>query len=157
MSERMPPAHAERAFTEHEHRELRPGIDRVHEIACGAGDLATPALSLAILDVLAWVDGVLAPHAAWEESVLYPELDRRAGSPWATRSMQFEHQQLRAVTARLRRDHASLNGPHGVGLVDEVRCHLFGLEAMLRAHVEREERFLLPLLELPPVQAQATV
>ena len=30
-----------------------------------------------------------------------------------------------------------------------IRCHLFGLEALLRAHVEREERFLLPLLEEP--------
>ena len=28
----------------------------------------------------------------------------------------------------------------------EVRCHMFGLEALLRAHVEREERYLIPLL-----------
>ena len=28
----------------------------------------------------------------------------------------------------------------------EARCHLFGLEALLRAHIEREERFLIPLL-----------
>jgi hypothetical protein len=27
-----------------------------------------------------------------------------------------------------------------------MRCHLFGLEAILRAHIEREERFLMPLL-----------
>jgi len=28
-----------------------------------------------------------------------------------------------------------------------VRCDLFGLEALLRANLEREETFLLPLLE----------
>lgn len=28
----------------------------------------------------------------------------------------------------------------------ETRCHLFSLEALLRAHIEREERFLMPLL-----------
>jgi hypothetical protein len=39
----------------------------------------------------------------------------------------------------------------------ETRCHLFGLEALLRAHIEREERYLIPLLEeeLPAPQAEA--
>jgi hypothetical protein len=29
----------------------------------------------------------------------------------------------------------------------ELRGHLFALEALLRAHIEREDRFLVPLLE----------
>jgi hypothetical protein len=28
-----------------------------------------------------------------------------------------------------------------------LRGHLFAIEALLRAHIEREERFLIPLLE----------
>jgi hemerythrin-like domain-containing protein len=143
----MNPSRAARDFAEHEHRELLPGIDRIHDAACSAGTVATPHLSIALLDVIRWVDGVLQPHAAWEEASLYPELDRRAGTPWATRLMQFEHQQVRQLTARLRLDHDRLNQPHHPNLVQEVRCHLFGLEAILRAHVEREERFLLPLLD----------
>ena len=29
---------------------------------------------------------------------------------------------------------------------EEVRCHLFAYEAVLRAHIDREERLLLPVL-----------
>ena len=147
MSEVRRMAIAERTFAEHEHRELRPGIDRIHEVACAAGAVATPQLSLALLDVIRWVERVLQPHTAWEETALYPEFDRLAGTPWATKLMQFEHQQVRDLTGRLTVDHARLNEPHGIHVVEEVRCHLFGLEAILRAHVEREERFLMPLLD----------
>jgi hemerythrin-like domain-containing protein len=148
MSESLQAARAERGFAEHEHRELLPGIDRIHDIACAAGSTPVPELSLAILDVLRWVEGVLQPHAAWEEAMLYPELDRLAGTPWATRLMRFEHQQVREMADRLRTDHRRLNRDHGPEVIQGVGCHLFGLEALLRAHVEREERFLLPFLDV---------
>jgi hemerythrin-like domain-containing protein len=147
MSEVRRTAAAERAFAEHEHRELRPGIDRIHEVACTAGTSTNSQLSLALLDVMRWVERVLRPHTAWEETTLYPEFDRAAGTPWATKLMHFEHQQVRDLTDQLRVDHARLNESHGIHFVEEVRCHLFGLEALLRAHVEREERFLMPLLD----------
>jgi hemerythrin-like domain-containing protein len=147
MSELRRTAGAEHSFAEHEHRELRPGLDHIHEVACSAGSVATPQLSVALLGVIRWVERVLQPHTLWEERTLYPELDRLAGSPWATRLLQFEHQQVRDVTSRLRADHEELDQPHAVHVVEEVRCHLFGLEAMLRAHIEREERFLMPLLD----------
>jgi hypothetical protein len=143
----MHPSRAVRDFAEHEHRELLPGIDRIHDVACSAGTVATPKLSIGLVGVMRWVEGVLQPHEAWEETSLYPELDRRAGTPWATKLMQFEHQQLRELTSRLHRDHERLNQLHGLDVFQEVRCHLFGLEAILRAHVEREERFLMPLLD----------
>ena len=139
---------AERAFVEHEHRELVPGLNRIHDVACSVGSIPTPDLGREVREVLAWVDGVLRPHAAWEENWLYPELDERAGTPWATRLLQFEHQQIRAMTGRVAEDNAHLlEFGHGSSDAPSIRCHLFGLEALLRAHVEREERFLLPLLD----------
>ena len=72
---------AERTFVEHEHRELIPGINRIHEVACSVGTVPATDLSRALREVMAWVDGVLQPHAAWEEQWLYPELDQRAGTP----------------------------------------------------------------------------
>ena len=93
---------------EHEHRELVPGLNRIHDVACSVGSIPTPDLGREVREVLAWVDGVLRPHAAWEENWLYPELDERAGTPWATRLLQFEHQQIRAMTARVAEDHAHL-------------------------------------------------
>jgi hemerythrin-like domain-containing protein len=141
---------AERTFVEHEHRELIPGINRIHEVACSVGTIPATELSRALRDVMAWVDGVLQPHAAWEEQWLYPELDQRAGTPWATRLMQFEHDQIRDMTSRLDADHTRLfEFGHLGGEVSAICCHLFGLEALLRAHVEREERFLVPLLDEP--------
>ena len=32
------------------------------------------------------------------------------------------------------------------GVADEVRSHLFAYEALLRAHIDREEHLLLPVL-----------
>ena len=135
------------AFAEHEHRDLVRGMNRIHDVACEIGQRAAPELSVRILDVLEWVDHTLEPHMAWEESWLYPEIDGRTGTPWATRAARFDHRQIRATATRLREDHDS---PGHLGTAyqnQEIRCHLFGLEALLRAHIEREERFLIPLLD----------
>jgi len=135
------------AFAEHEHRDLVRGINRIHDVACEIGRRATPDLSVDVLDVLGWVDRTLGPHIAWEEAWLYPEIDARTGTPWATRPARFDHRQVLAMVGRLRLDQQSLGGPGGPDEQAEVRCHLFSLEALLRAHIEREERFLIPLLD----------
>lgn len=138
---------AEFIFAQHEHRDLAPGIDRIHTVAGGVGSTTSATLSLELLDVVDWVESVLEPHAAWEDTWLYPEIDRRAGTPWATKLMAFEHRQIRAIATQLHADRELLRkGPSHQGAV-ELRGHLFGLEALLRAHIEREERFLMPLLE----------
>jgi hypothetical protein len=134
------------AFTEHEHRELVRGIDRIHDVACDVGAWVAPELSGHLRDVLAWVDRDLEPHVAWEESWLYPEIDARAGTPWATRAARFDHGQIRAMADRLRADQDLLHEDGARERLPELRCHLFGLEALVRAHVEREERYLIPLL-----------
>jgi hemerythrin-like domain-containing protein len=135
------------AFTEHEHRDLARGINRLHDVACEIGRRPTPELSVDLLDVLQWLDGTLAPHVAWEEAWLYPEIDARLGTPWATRAARFDHQQLREMAARLRADQQMLGSRQAGDQQAETRCHLFSLEALLRAHIEREERFLIPLFD----------
>jgi iron-sulfur cluster repair protein YtfE (RIC family) len=133
------------AFAEHEHRDLARGINRIHDVACEVGQRATPELSVHLLEVLEWLDSTLAPHIAWEEAWLYPEIDARIGTPWATRAARFDHLQIREMATYLRADHDLLRGAQG-GDKAETRCHLFSLEALVRAHLEREERFLIPLL-----------
>lgn len=135
------------AFTEHEHRDLARGINHIHEVACEIGHSSTPELSVSLLHILRWLDTTLAPHVAWEEAWLYPEIDRRLGTPWATRAAAFDHQQLRVLAARLRVDQHLLSNRANGEKQPEIRCHLFSLEALLRAHIEREERFLIPLLD----------
>jgi hypothetical protein len=134
------------AFTEHEHMDLVRGINRVHEIACQAGSVPRMELSVDLIDVLHWVDRTLEPHIAWEEAWLYPEIDARTDSPWATRAARFDHRQIRGVASQIRADQGALSS-HRVGEHDtEIRCHLFSLVALVRAHIEREERFLIPIL-----------
>ena len=54
----------ERHFAAHEHRELRQGIERIHEAGSLRG--TNDELSISVLGVLHWVDAVLGPHAEWE-------------------------------------------------------------------------------------------
>jgi hypothetical protein len=135
------------AFSEHEHLDLVRGINRIHDVACEIGRRPTPEVSVDVLGILRWLDGILDPHIAWEEGWLYPEIDVLTGTPWATRAARFDHQQIRDMAAKLRTDQRSLSGRESTDQVTELRCHLFSLEALLRAHIEREERFLIPLLD----------
>ncbi len=138
---------AERSFVDHEHRDLRPGIDRIHEVARAVGTMAAPDLSIVLLDVLDWVERVVEPHAAWEDAWLYPEFDRRAGTPWATKVVRYEHHQIQMAAARLETDAEMLQHEPNHDQKCELVAHLVALETVLRTHVEHEERFLLPLLD----------
>jgi Hemerythrin HHE cation binding domain len=134
------------AFTEHEHRDLIRGINRIHDVACEIGRRPAFELSAHVLGVLGWLDNALAPHIRWEDGWLYPQIDTLTRTPWATRAARFEHEQIREAATKLRMDAQALGMADGLDVQADVRCHLFGLEALLRAHMEREERFLIPLL-----------
>jgi hemerythrin-like domain-containing protein len=147
----------ERAFASHEHRELGRGIDRLHEVGAMRG--TKEELSVAILEVIHWIDTVLEPHAHWEDRWLYPEIDERAGTAWATRLMVYEHQQIRDAAHALASARTALHddsAPAGAAMM-ELRGRAFALEAIIRAHMEREERFLIPMLddETAPLTAHA--
>lgn len=134
------------AFTEHEHRDLARGINRIHDVACEVGRRPTPELSVHVLGVLDWLEGTLEPHIAWEEAWLYPEIETRTATPLATLAARFDHRRIREMAERLRADQRVLSGNGANGVKSESGSHLFELEALLRAHLDREERFLLPLL-----------
>ena len=148
------------AFAEHEHFDLARGIDRIHDVACIVGQVPTRQLSARVMDVLRWLDGTLGPHIAWEDGWLFPEIDARTGSPAATLAARSEHRQIREVIARLRADHDRLD--HRGGATGDKNAatgsDLVRLEALIRAHLKREERFLFPLLEEDrrPVRSGAT-
>jgi iron-sulfur cluster repair protein YtfE (RIC family) len=136
-----------RAFVNHEHGELEAGIDRIHELACDLRSLPASEMSAQIRGILGWVEKTLQPHLAWEETWLFPQIDRRAATPWATRYARFDHRQIARQAARLGTDRTHLDHGPSSHACTELRCDLFSLEALLRAHVEREERLLLPLLD----------
>src|SRR5689334_22083217 len=112
-----------RTFAEHEHRDLVKGINHLHDVACGIGRTATPEVRVQVLDVLKWLDGTLEPHIAWEEGWLYPEIDARTDTPWATRAARFDHGQIRELVLRIRHDRDTLGHERELDRHEELRCH----------------------------------
>lgn len=147
MTHHVHEAAAEQGFALQEHREVLPWVGRLHEIGSSVGHHSAGEVSVALRRVLVWLETDHEGHIAWEESWLYPELDARAATPWATRSLRFGHEQIRAGVRRLATDQAALRHELTPEAADELRAHLFGLEALLRAHLECEDRVLLPLLD----------
>lgn len=136
---------AVRTFVDHEHEELRSAIARIHEVTEGMTHLPVDQRSESIRRVLHWVDADLKPHMAWEESWLFPDIGNRAVPQWATRLVRFDHRQIAAQAERLRA-HCAYGSPLPSSDIAPLVADLAGFEALIRAHVEREERFLLPLL-----------
>jgi iron-sulfur cluster repair protein YtfE (RIC family) len=139
-----------RSFVEHEHQELVSGVDRIHEVACELSTVGVNQMSVRIGGVLRWVDQTLKPHMAWEEEWLFPTIDERAHTPWATRLIRFDHHQIAQQAERIASHRSRLEHGPTSDATTEMRSDLFALEALVRANVEREESFLLPLLELEP-------
>jgi len=47
---------------------------------------------------------VVAPHNAWEESVIFPEVEDACGSRWPTKLMRFDHAQVSRASLDLDTD-----------------------------------------------------
>lgn len=135
-----------RAFEEHEHRDLSWGLGRIHEAGHSAGAGRPIETRRAIREILAWSASTLAPHIAWEESWLYPQIEQITGTPWSTYAARHAHHQITAVVARL--GHVEVDATHSMTSEagSELCCHLFALEALLRSHIDQEEKLLLPVL-----------
>lgn len=147
MTNRFHDDGADRGFQRHEHHELLPWLDRVHEVGCAVGDRPVGEMTVALRRVLTWLERDHEAHLAWEEAWLYQEMDERAGTPWATRTLRHGHDQIRAAVRRLSADQEQLHHELTPTAANELRSRIFGLEAILRAHLECEDRVLQPLLE----------
>ncbi len=133
-------------FAEAEHRELTRGIARLAEVGDLIGHAASEEVIRAVDHVVGWLRTTLVPHAEWEDAWLYPEFDRIAGTPWATKLMHYEHHQIAARIDRLAGQTVRLREEPSQRRLLDLRADLAELHGLIAAHIEREERFLLPLL-----------
>jgi hemerythrin-like domain-containing protein len=134
-------------FAAHEHRDLAVGLAHIGETIERSRDLTSGELWARLHHALGWLEHELKPHLIWEDTWLYPQFDELAGTPWATKSPRFEHRQIEAVIAALETDSARWLGRSTPQTDADVVSHLSAIRALIAAHIEREERFLLPLLE----------
>jgi hypothetical protein len=61
--------------------------------------------------------------------------------------MTYEHQQIRDAAHAVAAARLALREHGSTATVIELRGRLFALDAIVRAHMAREERFLIPLLD----------
>lgn len=127
-----------------EHAEIK---EHLAHLGAELGDLVTsaPDQQRAIMQhtVKFFVEHI-EPHAAWEERVLYPVVDARAGSGENrfTATMRYEHgvvgrwtKELQAIAAEPSPD------------VKRFTRRAYALLGLLEAHFEEEEQVLLPILD----------
>lgn len=136
------------AFARYEHRQLKAELDEIRTVADAVGRLARAEVVREVSRVRDWLATTLGPHVAWEDAIVYPEIDSLAASELATRLVHFEHSQLGRMGAVLDADIETLrSGALTHEHVCEIRAHLLALETMLRTHIEKEEALLLPYLD----------
>lgn len=122
-----------------EHRALLPEIGSLRAAADAVG---TPAGDEAFERACRLLERHLLPHLEAEEAALYPTIDRLSG-PHATATMWHDHDEIRRRVAELRGLHPAV----GISAKNDLRAALYGLDAIVRLHVAKEEALHYPLLD----------
>jgi hemerythrin HHE cation binding domain-containing protein len=81
------------------------------------------------------------PHMRLDERVMYAEVGSRLGDPLATASMSYDHIAIRDWLRKI--EAASVDDPE---LLQEL---LYGLDALIRVHLWKEDELYLHMLESP--------
>ena len=139
----------ESRFEAQEHRDLALGLAHIEDIVERSPELGPRVCGRGCTTTLGWLDHEVRPHMAWEDRWLYPQLDEIAGTPWATRSAAHGASPDRTDDRGPRGRSERWFGHATPQTAAEIVQHLGAIRALIAAHIEREERFLLPLLDDP--------
>lgn len=143
------------ALVRAEHAEIRPHLEHLRTLSEDVATADEAALRQRLEHVLTFLrTGVLA-HAQVEEGTVYPAAERLLRAiGGATDTMTLEHEQIRAHVDELER--IAAEEPDSEALRSRIARSLAALEALLRAHFDKEEEVYLPLLaHLAPAEASA--
>lgn len=128
-----------RAFEE-EHRELRPPLETLREVADRLGGDPPEVVLPRLRRVHRFLTEELLPHERDEERRLYPAVGRLLGGSEVTATMSRAHAEIERLVARLGR-HLALAEETGLrpDRIDDLRACLYGLHAVLNLHFTQEE------------------
>jgi hemerythrin-like domain-containing protein len=127
-----------------EHAEIRKHLDHLDGKVGALVSAAAPERVSTMAFVVRFLREHIMTHAAWEERVLYPVIDRCAGSgphPF-TASMRREHRVIERWIDELATERAKA-APDATAFARRTD-NLLGL---IRAHLEEEEDVALPILD----------
>lgn len=137
----------EERIVEREHQAFRTGLAVLQGAIDDAHRLTRPELADRVARTTSWLHREVLPHAAWEEAWLYPHADQATGSPWTTRSLRFQHEQIRELASALERASVVAHEHWTPEIVYGLVAAMARLDALLSAHLAQEELSVLPLLQ----------
>ncbi|HZS30444.1 MAG TPA: hemerythrin domain-containing protein [Gaiellaceae bacterium] len=108
--------------------ELRIAARRLPQLSAGE------RLAL-VSDLVAFLHDNVEPHTRIDEQVLYHDAAERLGSPLVTASMAYDHLAIRTWIAKL----AEADEED----VDTLQELLYGLDALIRVHIWKEDELLV--------------
>jgi len=122
-----------------EHKELIARIELLRTVADSIGSAATEAFREGVGQAYIFLIHQLIPHAQAEEQVLYPTVGRLLRALEATDTMSRDH--LEVIRLHLFYAPLSESGEQA------LRRVLYGLYAIIKLHLAKEEEIYLPILE----------
>ena len=140
-------ADVEGRILEKEHEAMRAGLSTLRGAIEDAHRLTRLELAERVARSTAWLHREFLPHAAWEEAWLYSRLDQATGSPWTTRGLRVQHEQIRELAGALETASTIAHERWTREIELTLVAAMARLDAVLSAHLAQEELFLPPLLE----------
>jgi Hemerythrin HHE cation binding domain len=120
------------------HASFRAWTDEVRAAARLMPRLDSMSRLATIADVVAFLQDEIEPHTHVDEQVLYPAGNERLGSPLAAAALAYDHLAIRGWIAKL----VEADGDD----VDTLQELLYGLDALIRVHLWKEdELYVKPL------------
>jgi hypothetical protein len=133
--------HAETASLRSLDAELEERADLLLEAARKLPDLSGEEREELRARVLIFLRGEIGAHLAMMERLLYPTVSERLGDPLVTAPLNYAHRAIRWWIREIARA--------DVRDVEELQRLLYGLHALIRVHLSREEELYVPALESP--------
>jgi len=131
-----------------EHKELRAHIELLRKVADSIGSASTESIREGVGQAHSFLIHELIPHAQAEEQVLYPTVGRLLCALEATETMSRDHLEVIRLTEELESLRLHLfYAPLSESDEQALRRVLYGLYAIIKLHLAKEEEIYLPILE----------
>ncbi len=127
-----------------EHAVIHEHLEHVRTWTGGLAASSADEARLLMKRIVSFFRQHILPHAEWEEQVLYPAVDRRAGAAQHafTESMRYEH----GIVGRWI-DELHLESEKPVPDRVSFTRRADNLLGLIEAHFEEEEQVMLPILD----------
>jgi len=131
-----------------EHKEQIARIELLRTVADSIGSAPTESLREGVGQACSFLIHQLLPHAQAEEQVWYPTVGRLLHALEATDTMSRDHLEVIRLTEELEALRLHLfYAPLSESDEQALRRVLYGLYAIIKLHLAKEEEIYLPILE----------